>query len=68
MLLFAGLASLLVLLSVDGNPDRSRNADIDRQINELEQFLKSPAHTQRNQNDIASAWSNLGEKYSPDHF
>lgn len=62
MFLLTGLTLLLGLSRSEGSQDATRMSDIDRQISDLEQFLKSPDHQQRSRNDIVSAWSNLGEK------
>lgn len=62
MFLLTGLTLLLGLSRSEGSPDVTRMNDIDRQISDLEQFLKSPDHQQQSRNDIVSAWSNLGEK------
>jgi hypothetical protein len=61
MFLLAGLTLLLGLSISEGVQDASRMDDLDRQISDLEKFLKSSDHIQRSRNDIVSAWSNLGE-------
>jgi chromosome segregation ATPase len=67
MFLLAGLTLLLGLLLSEGAQDASRMDDLDRQIRDLEKFLKSD-HIQKSRKDIVSAWSNLGEIYSSEHF
>jgi hypothetical protein len=67
MYLLAGLTLILGLLLAEGAQDASRMDDLDRQIRDLEKFLKSD-HTQKSRKDIVSAWSNLGEIYSSENF
>jgi hypothetical protein len=68
MFLLTGITLLLGLFLSARSQDGNRMNDLDRQISDLEQFLKSSDHLQQSRNDKASVWSNLGETWSSYYF
>ena len=66
--MLTGITLLLGLLLPARSQEGNRMNDLDRQISDLEQFLKSSDHLQQSRNDKASVWSNLGETWSSYYF